>query len=362
MMFRGSRSYGAGEIDALTQSMGGSNNAFTSHDCALYQFSFASDRWQTALRLEADRMRGLLLDPELFEAERSVILEEISWHEDDPWDSLEQTVFAKLYGGHPYSKPILGTHGTVKRITLERLREFHERFYTPENAVLVIAGDVGRDALDKVALEFGHLSPGAGAPSAAPASPVPRAASRLRRSKGEISRLLLAMPGPAATEEDFASLRLAAGVLGLGRASRLHRKLVDEDPMLSSVSVDVTETLVGGAFLVAAEVLPGVGESQVDESIRRELEELAESPPSEEELSRVKRLVFNDWVFSHQQTHQRATTAAVAIGLFGDGYLMNQLRALRRAVPADIRRVSATYLRPADVGITGWSRAEESDR
>jgi zinc protease len=362
MMFRGSQSYGPGRVDEITQSMGGSNNAFTSHDCAVYQFSFASDRWQVALALEADRMRGLRLAAEQLEAERSVILEEISLHEDDPWDSLEQEVFGALYGEHPYGASILGNRHTIAAHSADQLGEFHECFYTPDNAVLVVAGDVGPEAVRRVEQAFGDL--GSSSPKGGDRRESPRfsRASRIRRSRGDLSRLLLALPGAAATEVDYAHLRLVAAILGAGRTSRLHRRLVDEDQLLVSVSVDITETLHRGALLVSAEVFPGVDEGGVEERILEELDGLVETAPGQEELERSKRLLLADWVFSHQQTHQRATTAAIALGLFGEHHLQRHLQQLEAASTEDVHRTAKVYLRPLDRGVTGWSEREGISR
>ena len=101
MMFKGASSFGAGEIDRITQSLGGSNNAFTRHDSTAYHFQFAADRWPRALEMEADRMAGLLLDPDDFQSERQVILEEIAMYESEPWDALESRVQKLLFGEHP---------------------------------------------------------------------------------------------------------------------------------------------------------------------------------------------------------------------------------------------------------------------
>ena len=116
MMFKGSPGYAAGEVDRITQRLGGANNAYTSHDATLYQFSFAADRWHQALAIEADRMAALRLEPAQVEAERQVILEELSMVEDDPWDALELAVLAEHYGERAYGRPVLGRRGSLRRI------------------------------------------------------------------------------------------------------------------------------------------------------------------------------------------------------------------------------------------------------
>ncbi|HEY4563506.1 MAG TPA: pitrilysin family protein, partial [Thermoanaerobaculia bacterium] len=99
MMFKGAARFGPGEIDRLTQALGGVNNAFTSHDSTAYYFNFAADRWTEALAIEADRMSSLALDPEQVASERQVILEEIAMYDSEPWDALEMAVHERLFPG-----------------------------------------------------------------------------------------------------------------------------------------------------------------------------------------------------------------------------------------------------------------------
>ncbi|MGB5512993.1 MAG: pitrilysin family protein, partial [Thermoanaerobaculia bacterium] len=262
-----------------------------------------------------------------------------------------------LYGSHPYSRPILGTREAIDRVTVDHLREFHDRYYQPENAVLVVAGDVGREAFDRIDRILGGPARQTDPLKVGEDRPTVRPASRVRRSKGETPRLLMAMPGPAATGKDYAPLRVVAAVLGLGRTSRLYRSLVDEAQYLASVSVDVTETVLGGALLVSAEALPGISLDRIEESILNQLDLLAKQPPSDEELARARRLMKSDWVFSHQHAHQLASTTAVALGLFGTSFLADHLQALQTVSPEAVQRAARHYLCPREVGVTGWSHS-----
>ena len=160
-MFKGSARFGPGEIDRRTQSLGGSNNAFTSHDLTAYYFSFSADRWQEALAIERDRMTALTLDADEVASERQVILEELAMYRDEPWDALELAVQAELFPGHPYGVPVLGTEHDLASIDRASLADFHRRFYRPANALLVIAGDLGPETAQRVEAAFGDLPPAA---------------------------------------------------------------------------------------------------------------------------------------------------------------------------------------------------------
>ncbi|RMH16387.1 MAG: insulinase family protein, partial [Acidobacteria bacterium] len=154
MMFKGSRRFAVGEIDRLTRLLGGTNNAFTGHDATLYYFSFAADRWHAALEIEADRMSALALDGGEVDSERRVIRHEIAMYQDEPWDALELEVSRARFPDHPYGRPVLGTAGELARIDGPALAAFHRRYYRPDNAVLVLAGDLDDGAFDAAARAF----------------------------------------------------------------------------------------------------------------------------------------------------------------------------------------------------------------
>ncbi len=135
MMFKGTRRYAKGEIDAITGKLGGSNNAFTDHDWTAYYFNLASDRWETALEIEADRMVDCLLDPAEFEAEKSVVLEELAMGEDDPWTTLWHAGESLAFDVHPYRHPVIGYRQDLERATPERMREYLPAQLRPEPRV-----------------------------------------------------------------------------------------------------------------------------------------------------------------------------------------------------------------------------------
>src|SRR5213083_2625618 len=156
MLFKGTDRFKKGEIDLLTLKNGGGNNAFTSHDFTAYYFNFASDRWDIALDIEADRMVNCVFAPEEFEAEKKVVIEELLMGLDSPWGLLLQDVDATAYKVHPYRNPIVGWLQDVERATAEQQQAYYRRYYQPNNAVLVLAGDFETDrVLARVSKLFG---------------------------------------------------------------------------------------------------------------------------------------------------------------------------------------------------------------
>lgn len=360
MMFKGSRRFAAGEVDRRTQALGGTNNAFTSHDSTVYEFSFASDRWVEALSIEADRMAGLLLEETEVAAERAVILEEISGAEDDPWDALEMEVREHFYGEHPYGRRVLGDRESVAAIGRTELEAFHRDFYRPAGAVLVVAGDVGERALEPIQSELGRLS----SDGRLERPPLPASsavvASRVERRRGDLARLLVALPAPGAGEADCAPLRLLLAILGSGRVSRLHRELVEEEQLCLSVFADLVETVGDGMALLGAELIPGVEPRLVEETLLRRLREAVDGPLLESELERAKQILLADWIFAHERVHQQAMTAALALALYSADYPEEHLRQIAEADRELLGEVGQRYLRPEQGGIVGWSLPESA--
>jgi zinc protease len=357
MMFKGSARFGPGEIDRRTQALGGSNNAFTSHDATTYYFSFAADRWTEALAIEADRMAGLTLDPTQVASERRVIREEIAMYDSEPWDALEVAVQARLFRGHPYGRPVLGSRGELRATGGEELASFQRRFYRPDNAVLVMAGEIAEDAALAEAERFlGGLPAGAERRAGgAPPATWPDGMARLRRRKGEVPRLLLALPAPAGDHPDHPVVRLLIALLGSGRSSRLNRELVDEGQLCSWIHTDLTENLDPGHLSIAAEVVPGIAPRQVERELLRLLEELVSAPPTVEEVERARQVALADWVLHHERVEQQALSLAVSLALFDAEHLDRQMRRLLEASRETLHEAAGRYLRPERGSVLGWS-------
>jgi len=356
MMFKGSARFGPGEIDRLTQALGGANNAFTSHDSTAYYFNFAADRWTEALAIEADRMAALTLDPEQVASERQVILEEIAMYDSEPWDALEMAVHERLFTPHAYGHQVLGTREELLATGPADLRDFHRRLYRPDNAILVVAGDVDGSAFAAVERALGGIPAGAEPrrgftpPTVLPTGPV-----RLERRKGEVARLLLALPAPHGAHPDHPALRLASTVLAGGRTSRLQHALVEEEQICVWVASDLSEGMDASLMTVTAEVVPGVEPARVEARVFELMEELRRTPPDAEELERCRQIAVADWVFGHEKVHQQALSVGLALALFDLEYLDLHMERLLATGPDHLLEVSERYLRPDRGCVVGWS-------
>src|SRR5207249_1388192 len=231
MLFKGTERFKKGEIDLITLKNGGGNNAFTSHDFTAYYFNFASDRWDVALEIESDRMVNCAFDPEEFEAEKKVVIEELKTGLDSPWGLLLQEQEATAFKIHPYRNPIVGWLQDVERATAEQQQAYYRRYYHPNNATLVIAGDFDTDdVLKKVEAAFGPIPTG---PQAAPMplyEPPQRGERRVVvRWRSKVPRLAISYHAPQIAAPDSYALQVLAVVLAEGKASRLYQRMIERE-------------------------------------------------------------------------------------------------------------------------------------
>ena len=356
MMFKGSANFAKGEVDLSTTMLGGQNNAFTGKDHTAYWMRFASDRWERALEIEADRMRGLTLDPAEFDAERQVVLEELSMGEDDPWGVLAKRVEATLFGRHPYGRPIIGFRESLLAMTPDDMHAYHARFYQPANATLVLAGDVNpRAALRKVRAHLGKLPAGPDPRPAYAAVPPAPVAQRLELSWDDPGkRLCLAWPTvPVGTDADY-DLDLAASILTGGRSSRLVRRLVDDQGLATSVSASNDTRVDGGVFWVFAECAQGVEPAALEAALDEELARLRDERVAAADLRRAKaRILSGDVAAGETVSDLAEELGGMAVDAdwrmaFDGGARHGKVTAAR------LQRTASDLLTP-DRRVTAWS-------
>ena len=177
LMFKGTDKLMPGDIDRLTQRNGGQNNANTSEDMTVFYFDFAADRWKAGLEVEADRMRNLRIDEKHeFQQEKGAVISELDRNEDEPWDLEQKAILPLLFGPKtPYGHPIIGEKQHVRAATADVIKKHYDRWYHPNNAVLVVAGGFDeKDALETIKKLFGPI-PKADLPAR---KPIPKAEPR----------------------------------------------------------------------------------------------------------------------------------------------------------------------------------------
>lgn len=313
MMFKGTDRYEKGEIDYLTMRNGGSNNAFTSNDYTAYYFSFASDRWWQALAIEADRMRNNRFDPQEFELEKQVVIEELKMDLDNPWGALRHSVVFDSFDRHPYKYPVIGLYEDLCRITVEQMIQYYRHFYAPNNAVLVIVGDMDTgETLKHVEELFGSLTP-----SKLPeiVRPLENSRSSQRRvsirKASHVPRMLIAFPAPSIRQREHYAMEILDRVLSGGKLCRLYRRLVEKERVASLVSAEFEETFDPYLFFIRAELQEGADPARAEQMVFEETEKLRREPISEAELSRAK----NQSITEFLESFETPLSQAVQLGL-----------------------------------------------
>ncbi len=308
MLFKGTDRYPKGVIDLTTQLNGGLNNAFTWLDFTAYYFSFASDRWQTAIEIEASRMRDTTFAEQEFASEKQVVEEELRIGLDGPWEALENEVWATAFRQHPYHSPTVGWLEDLESATAADMKAYYDQWYHPRNATLVIVGDFDSgEAMTRVEELFGAIPPGPETKPLNIVEPLQRGEKRVVvKRETPVERLLIGYHAPAVAASDSYALRVAEAILSTGKSSRLYRRLVDQDQSVTFANATYHDHIDPSLFYVQAEVKPGFKPDEVERAVYSEIDRLKRSDVSPAELSKAKRLIEADLVLSNEEPLQQA--------------------------------------------------------
>jgi zinc protease len=307
LMFKGTHTHPQGEFSNLVSELGGQENAFTSYDYTAYFQRIGKEHLGTLMEFEADRMTNLVLSDEVVGPEREVVLEERRMRtENDPSAQLDEAVQAALFPHHPYGTPIIGWGHEIETLGREDALHYYHRFYTPENAILIVAGDVDfetvRDLAEKT---YGRIPASDDAPSRRrPREPEPRAHRLVTLADEKVEqptheRVFLVPSYTTGAPGAAETLEVLAHVLGGGPSSVLYDSLVVEQ----KVAVNAGAYYMGSAlddtrFWVFATPGPGVSLEQLDAAIDAALDKFAAAEIAEADLKRAKNRLVADAVYA----------------------------------------------------------------
>jgi zinc protease len=352
MMFKGTPSNPAGEYSRAIAGTGGRDNAFTSNDYTGYFATLQKSHLELALRLEADRMANLTLSPEEFAKEIKVVMEERRLRTDDrPRAQVYEQLMATALTAHPYRNPIIGWMNDLENLRIEDTRDFYRRWYAPNNATLVVVGDVGADEVVAVAEKYFGAIPARALPERKPQEEPPQLGVKrvTVKAPAELPYVLMAFRTPALRDaerewEPYA-LEMLAAVLDGSEAARLSRTLVREERIASSADASYDSIARGpGFFYLGAIPTPGRSAADVEQALRREMAKIIEEGVNEEELNRVKAQAVAAHVFQRDsmffQARQIASLESAGIS---HRTLDLQLDKLREVTPEQVREVARKY-------------------
>jgi zinc protease len=307
LMFKGTEKNPAGRFSQVVATIGGQENAFTSNDYTGYYQRVPRDKLEEVMGFEADRMTGLVLTDQVVLPERDVILEERNQRiENNPRSRLGEQMQAALYLNHPYGKPVIGWRHEMAKLDRNDALEFYKRFYGPNNAVVVIAGDVDADAVRVMAeatygkVEKRHEF----APRARPQEPPPESPRTLsladaRVEQPSISRSYLVPPFSAAKRGESEALEVLAHILGSGSNSRLYRELVVGKKAAVSAGAYYEANAVDlSTFGVYAAPSQGISLPDLEKEIDVVLAGVISNGVTAEELERTKTRLVADAIYA----------------------------------------------------------------
>ncbi len=321
LMFKGTKTVASGEFSRIVRRNGGRDNAFTSNDYTGYYQMVASDRLELMMEMEADRMTGLLLRDEDIQPERMVVMEERRARVDNkPSVILSEHVDAALYMNHPYRRPVIGWMHEIESLDKASILDFYRRWYAPNNAALVVVGDITAETLRPMAERtYGRIPPvdGMGLDKRArPGEPPQRAARRVTLSDERVgqpvfSRSYLAPSYLSGETERAVPTEVLVEILGGGATSRLYRSLVMEKKLaINAGAYYGAESMGPAAVVVYATPAEGVAMPDLEAAVDAEIAKLLADGVTAKEVERITKRLRWEAVFDRD----KLVTAAHMIG------------------------------------------------
>ncbi len=350
LMFKGTSKHTVGEFSQTVLRIGGNENAFTSVDYTGYFQRVPREQLARMMEFEADRMTGLLLKDENVLPERDVVLEEYNMRvANNPEARLAEQIMAALYLNHPYGRPVIGWHQEIEKLDRDDALAFYRRFYAPNNAILVIAGDVeAADVRPMVEQTFGQVAsqPAIPARRLRPQEPEPVAPRTVTLAdphveQPSLKRYYLVPSAATAAPGESPALDVLAQLMGGGSNSYLYRALVVERPLAVSTSAGYQGTSLDATqFSISVAPKPGVEFSQIEPVIDSVISDILQNPVRAEDLERVKTQLIAEAIYAQDN---QATLARWYGGALTTGLSIADIRSW----PDRIRAVTAGQVRDA---------------
>jgi zinc protease len=371
LMFKGTEKHKAGEFGARIAEIGGSENAFTSYDYTAYFQQVAPEALETMMTFEADRMRNLILTDAVIGPERDVILEERrSRVEGDPDGLLSEEIQATLYQNHPYRVPVIGWMHEMEKLNRTDAVAFYDRYYAPNNAVLVVAGDVEPEAVRALAEKtYGEVPRGPDLPPRVrPSEPEQNTARTVTMSDPRVtvpsvSRFWVTPSYNNAEPGEAEALDLLSEILGGGTRSRLYQELVVKSRIASGAGAYFSGTMLdSSSFTVYGAPHGPEGLEKVEAAIEVEIARIVSSGVTDAELEDAKDRFVRSMIFARDNQSSMANIYGQTLATGGTVEDVQEWPDRIMAVTADqVQAVAAKYVKP-DVFVTGYLLPEATAR
>ena len=371
MMFKGTRDLKPGEFSEIIAANGGSENAFTSSDFTAYFQRIASDRLEICLKLEADRMRNVVFLPEEFAKEVEVVKEERRWRVDNkPKSKLWEQFSATAFMTSPQRIPTIGWRSDLDELTVQDAEDWYRMWYAPNNATLVVVGDVDADEVFRLAeTYFGKLEPSVIKPPRT-RKEIAQEGERRIELYGQTANPYLVMgykvpslKPDLSNRKDAFALDVLSALLDGGNSARISRNILrgKELAVEAGASYDAFSRL-DGLFILAGTPSKGVTPVQLKQALIAEIDDLKRNPVSRQELDRVKAQVIASKVFDQDSSFNMGMQIGMLDSMGYDWRLLDQyVEEIRAVTAADVQRVAKRYFLPQTLTVAVLYPEQETD-
>ncbi len=345
MVFKGTEKYGVGEIANLIKAAGGNLNAATSYSYTMYYVVLPAPAFSLGLRVQADAMMNSTFAPEEFKKERLVVIDEARMYDDTPDAYTYYRTMELGFEKHNYRRPIAGYEKVVSAFSRDQLLDFYRAFYRPGNAVLVVVGDVdGKAAMAEIEDVYGNWSNGRIDLPESPVEP-PQRDFRFKSPRGTIDHAYLGLGFhvPSILDPDYPALEVLTTLLGSGKSSRLHRRVLEEKRLVTTVSASLLAEKWPGYLMVFAST-PGEKWEKARDAVFAEIVRFADELVSDDELLKARRQV-EKWMYAELETAEGQASNLGYYEVMGDYRLADQHRmAIHRVSAEQVMSVARRYL------------------
>ncbi len=350
--FKSTKNLDAGEFDKIVKGFGGVNNASTGFDYTHYYIKSSSKNIDKSLELYAELMENLALKDEEFQPERDVVAEERLWRTDNnPMGYLYFKLFNNTFSYHPYHWTPIGFMSDIQNWTIEDIKKFHKTYYTPSNAIVVVAGDIKKEQVFKAAKKhFGKIKNTKESKKSQKFymyEPEQDGAKRAVVHKdSQVEMLAINFHIPNYLHKDQVALSALSELLSSGKSSRLNELLVDKKQMVNTIYAYNMELKDPGVYLFLAVCNPGVKAQDVEKEIWNEIKKIQAGDIKEEELLKVKKNTKSDFIFSLESSSSVASLYGSFLSRGDITPLMTYEKDIETLTTKEIVKVAQKYLVP----------------
>ena len=361
LMFGGSKNIAS--YDEPLQKAGGENNAYTTPDLTNYYITLPSKNIETGLWLESDRMLGLSFDPKVLEVQRKVVIEEFNQrYLNQPYGDVWHLMRKLAYKEHPYKWPTIGKDiSHIEEATMDQVKAFFQKFYVPNNASLVIGGDIKKDAAFKLAEKwFGDIPQGTENIRSLSQEPKQREKRTFTiEDDVPVDAYYRAYHMPGRASDKYHTIDLLSDILGRSKSSRLTKALVDQDRIFSEIGAYVTGSFDPGLLVISGKLNEGRSFEEADNGIDAIISKLVSKGVLEREVEKVKNQAISSNAFGEVQLLNRAMNIAY-FDLLGNPAMINQEEQKIKAVVGDKIMHEATSILAKENSSTLYYKAKRS--